>query len=55
VCVPTYIGANDFERLHRAAESMGGLTIRLRPLDDRDVVEIDLPDPAVFFDATAAE
>ena len=55
VCVPTYIGANDFDTLQRAAAAAGGLTIRLRPLDDRDVVEIDLSDPAVFFDATPEE
>lgn len=55
VCVPTYTDSADFEPLQRAAESMDGLTIRVRPLDDRDIVEIDLPDPAVFFDATAEE
>ncbi|MFW5895847.1 MAG: DUF7529 family protein [archaeon] len=51
VCVPTYVGTDAFEAL-RQATTGDALTIRLRPLDDRDVVEIDLPDPSVFFDAT---
>lgn len=55
VCVPAYIGASDFAALRRTAESRGGLIVRLRPLDDRDVVEFDLSDPAVFFDATPEE
>ncbi|WP_435074860.1 DUF7529 family protein [Halorubrum sp. HHNYT27] len=51
VCVPTYLGVRELASLREAAEETGVLTVRLRPLDDRDVVEIDVDDPAVFFDA----
>lgn len=51
VCVPTYLGAAELDALRAAAEAAGALTVRLRPLDDRDVVEIDVGDPTVFFDA----
>jgi hypothetical protein len=53
VCVPTYLGTDEFEALRAAADAAGALTVRLRPLDDRDVVEIDVTDPAVFFDERA--
>ncbi|QKY16335.1 hypothetical protein [Halorubrum sp. CBA1229] len=53
VCVPTYLGTDEFEVLRAAADAAGALTVRLRPLDDRDVVEIDVTDPAVFFDEPA--
>jgi hypothetical protein len=52
VCVPTYLGADELDALRAGADAAGGLTVRLRPLDNRDVVEIGLTDPAVFFDAT---
>jgi hypothetical protein len=51
VCVPTYLGVAELGALREAAAEAGALTVRLRPLDDRDVVEIDVDDPAVFFDA----
>ncbi|TKX80917.1 hypothetical protein [Halorubrum sp. SD626R] len=53
VCVPTYLGAGELEGLRAAADAAGALTVRLRPLDDRDVVEIDVTEPTVFLDATA--
>ena len=51
VCVPTYLGTDELAELRAAADAAGALTVRLRPLDDRDVVEIDVTDPTVFFDA----
>ncbi|QAU12958.1 hypothetical protein EKH57_09635 [Halorubrum sp. BOL3-1] len=54
LCVPTYIGSDDLASLRAAAEASGTLTVRLRPLDDRDGVEIAIDDPAVFFDAPEA-
>ncbi|WP_418283980.1 DUF7529 family protein [Halorubrum sp. DTA46] len=53
VCVPTYLGAAEFDALRAAIGDDGTLTVRLRPLDDRDVVEIDLTDPGVFFEPPA--
>ncbi|WP_280587079.1 hypothetical protein [Halorubrum sp. Boch-26] len=53
VCVPTYLGTDELDALRAGADAAGALTVRLRPLDDRDVVEIDVTDPTVFFDATA--
>ena len=53
VCVPTFIGDSELDALRFEADAQGGLTVRLRPLDDRDVVEIVVTDPDVFFDATA--
>ncbi|MDZ5811169.1 hypothetical protein U4E84_07400 [Halorubrum sp. AD140] len=50
VCVPTYLGAAEFDALRTAAGERGTLTLRLRPLDDRDVVEFEVTDPDVFFD-----
>lgn len=49
VCVPTYFGTAEFDALRAAVGDDGTLTIRLRPLDDRDVVEIELTDPGIFF------
>jgi hypothetical protein len=51
VCVPTYFGVSELNALREAAAEAGALTVRLRPLDDRDLVEIDIDDPTVFFDA----
>jgi hypothetical protein len=53
VCVPTYLASDDLASLRAAAEAAGALTVRLRPLDDRDHVEIAIDEPAVFFDAPA--
>ncbi|EMA65325.1 hypothetical protein C461_14553 [Halorubrum aidingense JCM 13560] len=50
VCVPTYLGAAEFDALREAVGADGTLTVRLRPLDDRDVVEIEMTDPDVFFE-----
>lgn len=55
LCVPTFLFDRDAGPLRTAAESRGELTIRLRPLDDRDVVELRLEDPDVFFETTAPE
>ncbi|SDF02189.1 hypothetical protein SAMN04488067_101461 [Halorubrum xinjiangense] len=54
LCVPTYLGSDDLASLRAAAEAAGALTVRLRPLDDRDHVEVAIDDPAVFFDAPEA-
>ncbi|OYR81253.1 hypothetical protein [uncultured Halorubrum sp.] len=54
LCVPTYLGDDGLAPLRAAAEAAGTLTVRLRPLDDRDHVEIAIDDPAVFFDAPEA-
>ncbi|GAB7010111.1 DUF7529 family protein [Halorubrum trueperi] len=54
VCVPTYLGTAEFDTLRTAADTEGTLALRLRPLDDRDVVEIEVTDPDVFFDATTS-
>ena len=54
LCVPTYLRGDDFDPLRAAAEASGTLTLRLRPLDDRDQAEIAIDDPAVFFDAPEA-
>ena len=51
LCVPTFVLGTDAEDLHTAAERAGGITIRLRPLDDRDHVEFGITDPDVFFDS----
>jgi hypothetical protein len=51
VCVPTYFGVTELDALRKAAAAAGALTVRLRPLDDRDVVDIGIDDPSVFFDA----
>ncbi len=51
VCVPTFVSTSELDALRFEADAQGGLTVRLRPLDDRDVVEIQVSDPAVFFDA----
>lgn len=51
VCVPTYLGTAEFDELRTAADANGALVVRLRPLDDRDIVEIEITDPDVFFDA----
>ena len=50
LCVPTYLADPDAGPLEQAATSTGALTVRLRPLDDRDVVEIELTAPELFFD-----
>ena len=55
VCVPTYLADSDAGPLEHTATSTGTLTIRLRPLDDRDVVEIELTAPELFFDPETAE
>ena len=54
LCVPTYLASDDLASLRAAAEAAGALTVRLRPLDDRDHVEIAIDEPAVFFDAPEA-
>ena len=54
LCVPTYLGSDDLAALRAAAEAAGTLTVRLRPLDDREHVEIAIDEPAVFFDAPEA-
>ena len=51
LCVPTYLERDDLAALRAAAEASGSLTVRLRPLDDRDHVEVAIDDPAVFLDA----
>lgn len=50
LCIPTYLPDPDAEPLRRAAMNASELTIRLRPLDDRDVFELMLTDPELFFD-----
>ncbi|WP_418281549.1 DUF7529 family protein [Halorubrum sp. DTA98] len=55
LCIPTYLADPDAEPLRRAAMEAGEFIIRLRPLDDRDVVELTLSDPEPFFDAEPAE
>ncbi len=50
VCVPVFVLGTETEDLRDAAERAGGITIRLRPLDDRDHVEFGVTDPDVFFD-----
>ncbi|OTF08578.1 hypothetical protein [Halorubrum sp. SD612] len=54
LCVPTYLASDDLASLRAAAETAGALTVRLRPLDDRDHVEIAIDEPGVFFDAPEA-
>ncbi|PSQ55435.1 hypothetical protein BRD22_09240 [Halobacteriales archaeon SW_8_68_21] len=54
LCVPTYLPDDDLASLRAAAEASGALTVRLRPLDDRDHVEVEIDDPAVFFDVPEA-
>ncbi|QWC19480.1 hypothetical protein [Halorubrum sp. 2020YC2] len=54
LCVPTYLASDDLTSMRAAAEATGTLTVRLRPLDDRDGVEIAVDEPAVFFDAPEA-
>ncbi|GAB6879252.1 hypothetical protein JCM17823_15260 [Halorubrum gandharaense] len=55
VCVPTFLVTGEAEGLREAAVEAGGLTIRLRPLDDRDVVELTLTDLGPFFEPVPAE
>lgn len=52
VCVPTFVLGTEAEDLRAAAERADGITIRLRPLDDRDHVEFSVADPDVFFEPT---
>ena len=54
LCIPTYLGSDDLASLRAAAEAAGTLTVRLRPLDDRDHAEIAIDEPAAFFDAPEA-
>ena len=54
LCVPTYLTDDDLSSLRAAAAESGTLTVRLRPLDDRDHVEIAIDEPAIFFDAPEA-
>ncbi|PAU85364.1 hypothetical protein CK500_01455 [Halorubrum salipaludis] len=49
VCVPTFVLDSDGEALEAAAADAGRVTIRLRPLDDRDRVEFAVDDPEIFF------
>ncbi|KDS91516.1 hypothetical protein FK85_01245 [Halorubrum saccharovorum] len=49
VCVPTFVLDSDSEALEAAAADAGQLTLRLRPLDDRDRVEFAVDDPELFF------
>ncbi|PHQ39702.1 hypothetical protein DJ69_04895 [Halorubrum persicum] len=49
VCLPTYVLDSDEDALEAAAADAGQLTLRLRPLDDRDRVEFAVDDPALFF------
>ena len=55
LCIPTFLFDRDAGPMRAAADSQGALTIRLRPLDDRDVVELRLDDPDIFFEATPPE
>ncbi len=48
ICVPTFLSRSDFVQLRGGADDEP-LTVRLRPLDDRDVVEITLSDSTLFF------
>jgi len=49
VCVPTFVLDSDREALEAAAADADRLTLRLRPLDDRDRVEFAIDDPDIFF------
>ncbi|WP_123619843.1 hypothetical protein [Halorubrum sp. CSM-61] len=51
VCVPTFVLDSDREALEAAAADAGRLTVRLRPLDDRDRVEFVLDEPDLYFRA----
>ena len=48
ICVPTFLSRSDLVQLRAAAEGES-VTVRLRPLDDHDAVDITLTDPALFF------
>ncbi len=54
VCVPTFVLGTEADDLREAADRADGVTIRLRPLDDRDHVEFAVADPDVFFDPKPA-
>lgn len=54
LCVPTFVLGSEAADLRDAADRAGGITIRLRPLDDRDHVEFAVADPSVFFDPPEA-
>ena len=55
LCVPTYLADPDAAPLEHTATSTGTLVIRLRPLDDRDVVDVEVTEPALFFDPDTDE
>jgi hypothetical protein len=49
VCIPTFVDKPKLNALQVKADGQGGLTLRLKPLEDRKVVDINVPDPGVFF------
>jgi hypothetical protein len=49
VCVPAYLSDGDRRRFEPAVREAGQLTVRLRPLDDRDRVEFAVGEPDLFF------
>lgn len=48
-CVPTFVLDSDRNALETAAADAGEVRIRLRPLDDRDRVDVAVDDPDLFF------
>lgn len=55
VCVPVFVLGTEADDLQTAADAAGGVTVRLRPLDDRDLVEFAVADPDLFFELSAGE
>ena len=55
VCVPVFVLGTEADDLRTAADAAGGVTVRLRPLDDRDLVEFAVADPDLFFELAAGE
>ena len=51
VCIPTFVRDADREAIETAATDAGELVVRLRPLDDRDHVDVAVDDPELFFAA----
>ncbi|WP_193309757.1 hypothetical protein [Halorubrum halophilum] len=51
VCIPTFVRNADREAIETAATDAGELVVRLRPLDDRDHVDVAVDDPELFFAA----
>jgi len=54
LCVPTFVFDHEVDGLRAAADEAGRLTLRLRPMDDRDVVDVVLVDPGLFFESEPA-